>query len=591
MSLKCPECATLLKVDGVQVRNHDVFVSYSHKDKLIADRVCASLEQRRIRCWVAPRDIAPGSDWSSSIIDAIGESRVMVLIFSANSNVSQQVLREVERAVAKGVQVTPLRLEDVTPSKSLEYFLSSCHWLDVDSKQLDNHLTNLGNHVKLMLVDDAASQRIAGELEARETAAVSSGAAQAPGKSGAKLLFAVILAVMIVAIVVAMLLRDRRGGANSTPPIQALVVAKTDSPIATPSATPPTPTVNAPVTVDLLAAIDLDHDVSRGVWSRDTDGLTYERKVAADAAILRLPYYLPPEYDLLTDFTLKPASDTDDPAKTGIWEICAVGPVSFPFCLADNGNTEYHLGSPGTPMAGGTLTHKDNLLEIGKKHSLAIHVRSNHVSVELDGTTLIDRDTNFQDMGTFGGPYAIGLNVPGLICWPNMVFNRIQIFDLSGKGHLIGRWHPDPLNVPPDYSAHTNFESLVNTVAIAVQGVSWKNKVNGDPTTLTALGKSCDDYLYVCAPFSGLYRIPENTIAFHTVEIRPPNVDTRATWRLAVYVDGDEGFIGTCQPDRAMDITVPIRKGARTLEIRSDPMGGNLGKQCALVFPRFIKEP
>src|SRR5579862_6949246 len=111
MSLKCPGCSTMLKVEGERVRNHDVFISYSHKDKLIADRVCAAMERRRIRCWIAPRDVAPGSDWSSSIIDALGEARVMLLVFSANSNVSQQVLREVERAVAKGVKIAPLRVE------------------------------------------------------------------------------------------------------------------------------------------------------------------------------------------------------------------------------------------------------------------------------------------------------------------------------------------------------------------------------------------------------------------------------------------------------------------------------------------------
>ena len=40
---------------------HDVFVSYSHKDKATADAVVARLEQDGSRCWVAPRDIVPGT--------------------------------------------------------------------------------------------------------------------------------------------------------------------------------------------------------------------------------------------------------------------------------------------------------------------------------------------------------------------------------------------------------------------------------------------------------------------------------------------------------------------------------------------------
>jgi hypothetical protein len=52
---------------------HDVFISHSSKDKLAADAACAVLEGEGIRCWIAPRDITPGAEWSASIIDAIGE--------------------------------------------------------------------------------------------------------------------------------------------------------------------------------------------------------------------------------------------------------------------------------------------------------------------------------------------------------------------------------------------------------------------------------------------------------------------------------------------------------------------------------------
>jgi len=41
--------------------SHDIFISYSSKDKPIADGICASLETAGIRCWIAPRDIAAGT--------------------------------------------------------------------------------------------------------------------------------------------------------------------------------------------------------------------------------------------------------------------------------------------------------------------------------------------------------------------------------------------------------------------------------------------------------------------------------------------------------------------------------------------------
>src|SRR3954469_11539054 len=116
---------------------HEVFVSYSSKDKGTADAVCAYLEAAGVRCWVAPRDILPGKDWGEAIIEAIEGSRVMVLVFSANANESPQIKREVERAVNKGVALVPFRIEDVPPSKSLEYFISTPHWLDAMSPPLE----------------------------------------------------------------------------------------------------------------------------------------------------------------------------------------------------------------------------------------------------------------------------------------------------------------------------------------------------------------------------------------------------------------------------------------------------------------------
>ena len=130
---------------------HDVFVSHSSNDKTIADAVCATLEGRGIRCWVAPRDILAGANWGESIVDAITDSEVMVLVLSANSNVSQQVMREVERAVNKGTVIIPLRVEDIPLSKSLEYFLSTAHWLDAYSGPLSGHLEELSDRVEQLI--------------------------------------------------------------------------------------------------------------------------------------------------------------------------------------------------------------------------------------------------------------------------------------------------------------------------------------------------------------------------------------------------------------------------------------------------------
>lgn len=127
---------------------HDVFVSYPAEAKPTADAVAAALEANGIRCWMAPRDVRPGSDWSESIVQAIQDSRLMVLVFCEHANKSQHIKREVERAVDANLPIIPMRIEDVAPSKSLSYFISSPHWLDALTPPLERHLQQLVDTVR-----------------------------------------------------------------------------------------------------------------------------------------------------------------------------------------------------------------------------------------------------------------------------------------------------------------------------------------------------------------------------------------------------------------------------------------------------------
>ena len=122
---------------------HDVFISYSSKDKLAADAVCASLEAAKIRCWIAPRDILPGLDWAESIEGAITKSKLLILIFSSYSNNSKQIAREISLAFNSEVTVIPFRIEDIEPKGAMKYYLLNTHWQDALTKPLENHIKKL----------------------------------------------------------------------------------------------------------------------------------------------------------------------------------------------------------------------------------------------------------------------------------------------------------------------------------------------------------------------------------------------------------------------------------------------------------------
>jgi len=122
---------------------HVVFVSHAEQDRVVADAVCAELESKGIPCWVAHRNIVAGQTWGKAIIDAIAQSRLMVLIFSSHANHSPHVTREAERALHRGVPILPIRIENVMPSEDLEYYLSATHWLEAVERPIGRHFEAL----------------------------------------------------------------------------------------------------------------------------------------------------------------------------------------------------------------------------------------------------------------------------------------------------------------------------------------------------------------------------------------------------------------------------------------------------------------
>ena len=109
----------------------DVFISYSSKDQKIADELVAYLEQQGIRCWIASRDIPVGHpSYAQPIVDAISQTKVFVLIFSAQSNQSQDVLQETDLAKNKKKVIIPFRIDSTSlDGSAFEYYLTIRQWI------------------------------------------------------------------------------------------------------------------------------------------------------------------------------------------------------------------------------------------------------------------------------------------------------------------------------------------------------------------------------------------------------------------------------------------------------------------------------
>jgi hypothetical protein len=125
-----------------------VFISHSSKDRPTADSICAHLESAGIKCWIAPRDIEPGTSWTRGIMQGLEACRVLILVFSEHANNSDHVQREVAKAFSSGLAVIPFRIEQVLPDESLAYFLDTVQWLDAGAPPLPQHLSTLTERVK-----------------------------------------------------------------------------------------------------------------------------------------------------------------------------------------------------------------------------------------------------------------------------------------------------------------------------------------------------------------------------------------------------------------------------------------------------------
>jgi hypothetical protein len=170
-----------------------VFISHSSADADAAWQICDYLEGQGVPCWIAPRDVTPGQEYAAEIIEGLLECPVLVLVLSENANSSIYVKREVERAVSAGKLVFPVRIREVAPSRSLELFVASSHWIDAWQPPLHQHLDRLIDSIKSAVgpIDGATERK---RTDERPRAQVS----QRPSSSGVRRKRAGTVAVVVM---------------------------------------------------------------------------------------------------------------------------------------------------------------------------------------------------------------------------------------------------------------------------------------------------------------------------------------------------------------------------------------------------------
>ena len=120
-------------------KEQDVFISHSSADSKLAYSICHFLEEKGIRCWIAPRDVQGGSEYAEAIIMGIRNCKIMVVLFNNNANNSIYVKNEVERAFNYKSILIPFKIDETIPSASIELFLGSVHWLNATKGNAEDY--------------------------------------------------------------------------------------------------------------------------------------------------------------------------------------------------------------------------------------------------------------------------------------------------------------------------------------------------------------------------------------------------------------------------------------------------------------------
>jgi len=107
-----------------------IFISFASQDRKVASTLCKALESRGFKCWLSSRDILPGENFQVAIVRAIRKAKILLLVFTANSNGSEEMTKELALASQEKLIVVPLRIEDVAPSEAFTYEFATRQWID-----------------------------------------------------------------------------------------------------------------------------------------------------------------------------------------------------------------------------------------------------------------------------------------------------------------------------------------------------------------------------------------------------------------------------------------------------------------------------
>jgi len=129
-----------------------LFISHAGDDHEVAAKICACIEARDVKCWIAPRDVPGGSNYAQVIEKEVRAAGAILVVVSNNALVSRGVLREVALADTVDKQFFVIRVDatTITAGSGLGYFLAGIQEVqfDPESKFFQHLVTDIAALLK-----------------------------------------------------------------------------------------------------------------------------------------------------------------------------------------------------------------------------------------------------------------------------------------------------------------------------------------------------------------------------------------------------------------------------------------------------------
>src|SRR5437870_3208410 len=152
-----------------------VFLSYSSTERPQALALADALAQAGVPVWIDRRGIPAGVSWDATIVRAIRDCTVFLVLCTETAMRSSNVHQEIRLALEERRPLLPLLAERITFPDEVRYALAGLQWVELLDRPAEEWLSQLLEALARLGIAGGNGPSAVGSSEAKWPAAASGG--------------------------------------------------------------------------------------------------------------------------------------------------------------------------------------------------------------------------------------------------------------------------------------------------------------------------------------------------------------------------------------------------------------------------------